>query len=492
MNQGELQAARLRMPETERKVAEMLARIEAQWPYAKTTPLKVQILGLPHYSAQSLPDGSVVVAFGLLDRAESDDEVAFVLAHELGHIRLNHFAKAARLQRQRQMASKLGQLYVTASAIKAGVEAKSVDFNNRAADRAARQAAATTDLVRFATEVMIAPAWSRGQEDEADALGFDLSEGAPYAAETASARVFDTIQADEDNRESTAAAMQNQAETQLKAAATEGNVTRLMSGGMSGGDMKRGLLKGAGRIALNVAATAQGGPKHRTPEARKKGMADYTTEAYPDGLPLRDETSAWLKSVRASKEYQQARIAVAAVQGSMQARAAADYPKAAAEMARAQATSFKTAPMIINEAARLADDQGQTDKAELLFVSAHKSPDQTVDGYVDHVRMLYRVGRYDRARQVIAQAIPRFRNDDKPFLSLQVAMAYKQGRNAEGQQMLRRCADYGDDALKNDCMFAAESAGGGNDVAMVQSQKPGLPDMSKVTNVLGNLPFKRN
>ena len=57
----------------------------------------MHILGVDYYNAYSLPDGSIVVAFGLLDQAQSDDEVAFVLAHELGHVRLGHFAaKAAR------------------------------------------------------------------------------------------------------------------------------------------------------------------------------------------------------------------------------------------------------------------------------------------------------------------------------------------------------------------------------------------------------------
>ena len=93
---GRYQTARIRMPQTEAKVAALLTRIDAHWPYTRGQPLQVHILGVDYYNAYSLPDGSIVVAFGLLDQAQSDDEVAFVLAHELGHVRLGHFAARRR------------------------------------------------------------------------------------------------------------------------------------------------------------------------------------------------------------------------------------------------------------------------------------------------------------------------------------------------------------------------------------------------------------
>ena len=62
---GRYQTARIRMPQTEVKVAQLLARIDAHWPYARGQPLQVHILGVDYYNAYSLPDGSIVVAFGL-------------------------------------------------------------------------------------------------------------------------------------------------------------------------------------------------------------------------------------------------------------------------------------------------------------------------------------------------------------------------------------------------------------------------------------------
>ena len=204
INQGANQTARLRMPQAEAKITALLQRIEAGWPYPKGAPLQLLIQGVDYYSAYSLPDGSIVVGFGLLDRAQSDDEVAFVLAHELSHVRLGHFANDAAKKRRHDTAGRLGQLYVLASLaggarnLSGGRQGAAV-FAGRATT-AGRRAEATSDLLHFFNNAMIEPAWAQGEEDEADALGFDLSLKVPFAAESASARVFDTIQADEARR----------------------------------------------------------------------------------------------------------------------------------------------------------------------------------------------------------------------------------------------------------------------------------------------------
>lgn len=453
INQGQFQAARLRMPQTEAQIGAMLARIEANWPYAKGRPLQVHVLAVDYYSAYSLPDGSIVVGFGLLDRAQSDDEVAFVLAHELGHVRLGHFSKNATMQKRRELIGQLDQLYQVGSAMRGG----GLGGFNSAEAAAGRRAGATADLLNFMNNVMVEPSWSRAQEDEADVIGFDLAQLAPYAADTASARVFDTIQADKENRAALSKALEEQLSKELGRAVTSGTVTSMMSGGGLG----FGLLKGAGRIALGVAAQSEGGPKHRPPEERKKGVADYSAEAYPDGLPLRDEQKAWLTVVRATREYAEAKIAVAALQSAMKRRAEGDYVAAEADITRARQTIYRDAPVLLNEAARIRGDMGDIDRADDLFTQAHLGPDQTYDGYVDHVRMLYEAKRDDRALLVVEHGTERF-GDDKPFLALLISISRQNGREVAARAYLQRCLESGDEGLKKDCQTAAS-------VAMVQA-----------------------
>ncbi len=487
LNRGDYQAARLRMPQTEARVKALLDRIEANWPYAKTQPVQVRMVGIDYYSAYSLPDGSIMVGLGLLERAKSDDEVSFVLAHELGHIRLGHFIQnAGRAAQAEKNASRLGQIYLIASVASAGAQGLARGGAGGAVggalDLAGRKADATSDYLHFLAGAMVEPAHSRVQEDEADALGFDLSQLTGFSAEGASARVFDTIQADQDNRKAFRDALSAQLKTQLSQAVNVNTAQSFLSGGLSGQGLRQGLLEGAGRLALGMAAARQGdaGPRHRTPEARKKGIADYSADAYPAGLPLRDEQAAWLTQVRATKEYQDGEITVAAERAAMKARGDGDYATAEREIAKAARTQFAAAPLVVNEWARIRDDMHDTARADALFTRADQSPDQTVDGYLDHSRMFYRIGQNDRAMAILQQGIARFGDDDKPFISLEVAVARQAGQADQAVAYLNKCLTYPDPDLKKDCQDAAGDLAGkahGDQPAKRLPHLPGLPGL---------------
>lgn len=61
-----------------------LAALEAR--LVSETPVRLQVLDHPMVNAFALPGGLVVLFRGLLDAAESPEEVAAVLAHEIGHV----------------------------------------------------------------------------------------------------------------------------------------------------------------------------------------------------------------------------------------------------------------------------------------------------------------------------------------------------------------------------------------------------------------------
>jgi Zn-dependent protease with chaperone function len=470
LNLGRYQAARIRMPQTEAKIAALLASIDAQWPYAKGQPLQVHILGVDYYNAYSLPDGSIVVAFGLLENATSDDEIAFVLAHELGHVRLGHFAKQpSGDNRAKMLAGTLAQVYTISQALPSNAGSSAL--------AAATQAGATNDLIHFLSNVMVEPEHTRAQEDEADCIGYDLSQSASYSADSASARVFDTIQADQQRHTESINNLDSQLKTQLSQAITPSATQAFLSGNTT--DMRNSLLIGAGRLAIGAMAAhnATPPPQHRPPEERKKGMAQYSAEAYPAGAPLRDEQHSWLESVRATKEYAEGRAAVDAVAQAKHARADGRYPDAKAALQRARLTSFRNAPLVLNEAARLADDMGETALSEKLFVQANASPDQTVDGYIDHVRMLLRTRQNDRAFAVIREGVSRFGNDEKPFISLEIAVARQAGRDDEVDDALNRCSSYNNPALTKDCELAAGRSAQSNTAAQSPPPPPKLPNL---------------
>jgi len=469
VNQGKYQQARLRMPYTEAAVSGLLERLRGQWPYAKGAPPRVFILGVDYYNAYSLPDNSIVVAFGLLDHAGSDDEVAFVLGHELSHLLLGHFGdRSAAAQRQQETASRLGQLFLVGSALSGAA--------GGAAGRlgaAVRDAGATSDMLQFLAGATAEEPHTQAQEDEADAMGFDLSQAAAYSAEDASATVFDTIQADRDRRSQAIDAMKAQLKAQLSQVVSPSTVQSILAGGWSSSNIRQGLFEGAARVALSGAAARGKGPAHRPPAERKRGIAEYSAQAYPAGAPLRDEQHGWLQKVRSTTEFIQARIAVDAVQDAMKARAIHNYAEATSQIGRATRTSFGGAPMVLNEAARLRYDMGDVAGADRLFTRADASPDQTVDGGIDHARMLFEAGQNDRAMRVIQTAIKRFGDDDKPFLSLLIAVSLKDGRQDEADRYLQRCVAYNDADLKHDCELAAGKTA--DQQAKPDANKPSLP-----------------
>lgn len=53
-------------------------------------PLEIHIANFDMVNAVALPGGKVVIFRGLIDKADSPDELAGVLAHEIGHVRKRH------------------------------------------------------------------------------------------------------------------------------------------------------------------------------------------------------------------------------------------------------------------------------------------------------------------------------------------------------------------------------------------------------------------
>ena len=321
VNRGEFQAARLRMPQTEARIEALLDRAQANWPYDKTQPIKVYVLGLDFYSAYALPDGSLMVAFGLLDQAKSDDEIAFVLSHELGHVRLGHFTKDDALAKRAQMISRLGQAYTVVSALHSGA--------TPTAEAAGQQADATGDLIHFINNVMVEPAWSRTQEDEADALGFDLAQAADFSAEAASARVFDTIQADAVNRKS----LTDNLDTQLEEAA---ELSLAQRGGQRPGRGRRRDPRqpAAGRRPRGPGRRRQHGGRAQAPRAGSaQGRHRQLFGRRLSAGPAAARRAGDLAQQRAPQpaKYADAQVVVPAVRQAMKLRAAGDYGGAATQ-----------------------------------------------------------------------------------------------------------------------------------------------------------------
>tara|TARA_R110002096_G_scaffold65006_4_gene158329 strand:- start:61452 stop:62288 length:837 start_codon:yes stop_codon:yes gene_type:complete len=144
-----------RLNETQR----LVDRLAVHWP---ETPYKfrVEIDDSEIANAMALPGGLIIVTSGLLDQVESENELAFVLGHELGHFKNRDHLRAL------GRGTVMGLLYAV---VLGRSDASGIGI--RVAD---------VTLRRF----------SRGQESDADAFGLELV-NAEYRHVNQSWRLFE-------------------------------------------------------------------------------------------------------------------------------------------------------------------------------------------------------------------------------------------------------------------------------------------------------------
>lgn len=142
-------------------VADRLAARWAEGPYE----IRVEIDDSDMVNAMAFPGGLIVVTSGLLDAVESENELAFVLGHELGHFR----------NRDHLRALGRGTLLSLLFAVIAGGDPTGIGID--VADLTLRN-------------------FSRGQEDDADAFGLALVQ-AEYGHVDEAWRLFERWAADE-------------------------------------------------------------------------------------------------------------------------------------------------------------------------------------------------------------------------------------------------------------------------------------------------------
>ncbi|MBN9319291.1 MAG: M48 family metalloprotease [Caulobacterales bacterium] len=463
LEQGDIQRARLRSPAIEAQVLTLLKTLDARWPYARNGALKVYLVATDDYIAAAKPDGSMTVSIGLLDKAESDDEVAFLLAHELMHIRLNHFAREQSMATMRQLATRTARTYrqaVEISQLRARNIGNGVGVANED-DRRVRKAAAQAGAARRRMDLMLSllveSPWARANEDEADAGGYDVAQLAGYSSEAGAAAAFRHMEADYDARRASAALVQSQLTDSLKILSDDMQKSQGLGGAASALRNQSRTIRtnlSNGLLGVGVKFFQQ---QHRSPETRVRGISGYSRAAYPDAGLSPETRTKWLKGVQASKAFIDARTAVKAMAQAQAAAGEGEFDRAVRLMGPALRTVYANQPFVANESARIYAAAGAYAQAERAFTIAHKSPDQTLDGYQDHVQMLIDTGSLARAGAVIKEATARYK-DERPFLPALITISLRTGQKEATSSYMQKCMATESAELKTACVFAMYDA----------------------------------
>ncbi len=150
--------------------------------------IEVFAISTPYYEAWTTPYQDIFLSLGTLQAIESEDELAFILGHEIGHVILNHFNADSFNQARDsavQIAGELAILSVTLANSDINKDASGTlrvqVEDEREVGKNAAIAVASYMAFRELTGTLYDPHGNRNQEDEADLIAMDLMVRAGYS-----------------------------------------------------------------------------------------------------------------------------------------------------------------------------------------------------------------------------------------------------------------------------------------------------------------------
>lgn len=459
------------IPALELELRPVLEAFAKAWPYAplERTP-KILFRADEAYQAQALPDNTIIVSMGLLEAAQSDSEVLFVLAHEYAHLLLGHFTKAETIAGAKgatQAISVAWQAGSTVNALKHSNGSNMLASAQSGMAAGARRAAPIAEALRFAVDDIFAPSWNRDQENQADALAVDLLVRGNMTIDSYAnvfarlQKAFETEKASRDKRKLAADAVQASMGEAMKSFAS-GSVTTtgLLGGGTGMRGFGSGLLKSAGGALLNNMGNITkvlGGDTHLPPEERRNGLAAYFQAGYPTADPPID-SGALIGRIKAKPDYVRAistRNAYLKARGSYFAQ---DYAGATAQL-RGLGAGSRSAPTFVNYVAALAArDQGNIPAAASFFDAGRGGGVPNLQLYETYTEMELNAGDVKDSDALIAEGKTRFKDSDH-FKSIEIRRNLAAGDAAAAQSVYSACMGVkGRDYITERCKAAMPQA----------------------------------
>lgn len=152
--------------------------------------VRIYVLDRPYFNASMAPNGYGEVWSGLLLRAETEDELAFVLGHEVSHYAENHSLESWRAAKNRMTGAMILSIGVGIAGAAAGAGAATAS-----AARTASDVASVVSNVIYLGAVASLFSFSRDHEHEADRLAYRRAVKAGYGSD-AGPRLWRAIQAE--------------------------------------------------------------------------------------------------------------------------------------------------------------------------------------------------------------------------------------------------------------------------------------------------------
>lgn len=417
-------------PNSKRIVSGVLDELIAEVP-GPVPEIELVVTSSQNYGAFASANNTIYLNQGLLSNIESDDELAGVLAHELGHIVLDHFERAEIIEDRKRVAGVVLEVAALTASIAADQGGESV------ANTALEVAAGTVAADLVATSVFDS-GWSRSQEDEADLFAVDLLVRAGYSPE-GFVVALDRIDALDERQVSVMKQIDEAVQRRAQAALASGKLDVAVDTVFAG--MFKALGATAGELFKRVSR------QHADPDARRENVGGYVSREY--WTVIRDKRDVAVVALRGDQE-EQGRFRRNALASNALAAAAEGRKIPAAAAAR----KALTGPDDPNPHARLA----------LFFSLQENDPAQArehleVASHGDHApARIYNIlatsyaltGATANALHVLERGDQSI-GDPAPFLPTRVAVLSKSGNDAEVTAVLERCEQVGGETLLKRC-----------------------------------------
>lgn len=428
----------------------VLAKLLRGVPLPASFQPQVRVLAAPEFSALCTPDGTIIVTIGLLEQLDNEDELAFILGHEVSHAIYRHHEKdwfkksqyfavvnGAAVQGVADAVSRSG-----AGGVNSGDIARGLDV--------------AAHLSKLSANVL-APQMSQNQEDAADALGFDLMVRAGYDGEAATA-VMDKLAEQEAEAAAAAHAAHDAAKADKHSSGggfSLGNVLGAVNNAMSGN------WKDLAIFAFDAAVdnmSEEAVSHHPAPE-RLKLLSNYEFKQYRDALPAQPTPLPWAEGNKSKDGVAMTALLAHYAAAENAAAYIADANQGSAESARSEVTRSSTAPTADHAYTQFVayeyyDKNGQKPQSEAALQRAANGPEASWEIYSRLIDVHVARDDWAGALKVMDQAVIRF-EDSPVLLPKHIQLLAGSGDEPGARALLPKCKSYGIDELSDACKKAA-------------------------------------
>lgn len=158
-------------PELDAYVGSVLTRVTGRY----SGDVRVYVMDRPFFNASMAPNGYTEVWTGLLLRCEDEDQLAFVLGHELGHFRHSHSVKTYKAFKDGQNTALVATMALSVLAMGAAANASTA----QAAQSISNATSGLIDVI-YLGSIAAFMGYSRETEGQADTYGLIYTREAGY------------------------------------------------------------------------------------------------------------------------------------------------------------------------------------------------------------------------------------------------------------------------------------------------------------------------